>query len=228
MGVERRSGGLRHAGGWALRGWVHGYNRHMRLALAQLNFTVGAFEQTYEQGAPGRGPRPWRRRGPGRVLGARDDRLPAARPAPPRELRRARTSTCSRASPRLTDDGLGHRGRLRDPEHRRRRQAPVQHRGPLPPGRVVGRHHKTLLPTYDVFDEDRYFEPGAAVQPFDVQGRAPRADDLRGRLERPRLLAAAPLPARSGRASSPTAAPTCSSTSRRAPSRSARPRSAAT
>jgi NAD+ synthase (glutamine-hydrolysing) len=27
-------------------------------------------------------------------------------------------------------------------------------------GRVLGRAHKRLLPTYDVFDEDRYFEPG--------------------------------------------------------------------
>ncbi len=27
-------------------------------------------------------------------------------------------------------------------------------------GRIVSRHFKTLLPTYDVFDESRYFEPG--------------------------------------------------------------------
>src|SRR5688500_571983 len=27
-------------------------------------------------------------------------------------------------------------------------------------GRVASRHFKTLLPTYDVFDESRYFEPG--------------------------------------------------------------------
>ena len=27
-------------------------------------------------------------------------------------------------------------------------------------GRVVSEHHKSLLPTYDVFDEDRHFEPG--------------------------------------------------------------------
>ncbi len=30
-------------------------------------------------------------------------------------------------------------------------------------GRVVSRHFKTLLPTYDVFDEGRYFEPGPAT-----------------------------------------------------------------
>jgi len=29
-------------------------------------------------------------------------------------------------------------------------------------GRIVSRHFKTLLPTYDVFDESRYFEPGPA------------------------------------------------------------------
>ena len=32
-------------------------------------------------------------------------------------------------------------------------------------GRILLRQHKTLLPTYDVFDETRYFEPSAAVNP---------------------------------------------------------------
>ncbi len=32
-------------------------------------------------------------------------------------------------------------------------------------GRVVARHVKSLLPTYDVFDEHRYFEPGPAPEP---------------------------------------------------------------
>ncbi|MDP9174110.1 MAG: NAD+ synthase [Planctomycetota bacterium] len=31
-------------------------------------------------------------------------------------------------------------------------------------GKIVSRHFKTLLPTYDVFDESRYFEPGPAHQ----------------------------------------------------------------
>src|ERR1700693_3264354 len=30
--------------------------------------------------------------------------------------------------------------------------------------------HKSLLPTYDVFDEDRYFQPAAKVEPFDCGG----------------------------------------------------------
>ena len=31
--------------------------------------------------------------------------------------------------------------------------------------------HKSLLPTYDVFDEERYFEPADRVEPFDVHGK---------------------------------------------------------
>ena len=38
-------------------------------------------------------------------------------------------------------------------------------------GRVVHRFHKTLLPTYDVFDEDRYFEPAPPVEVFVHQGK---------------------------------------------------------
>jgi NAD+ synthase (glutamine-hydrolysing) len=38
-------------------------------------------------------------------------------------------------------------------------------------GQVVWRLHKSLLPTYDVFDEDRYFEPAKSTAPFSFQGR---------------------------------------------------------
>ncbi|MGH9456284.1 MAG: NAD+ synthase [Thermoanaerobaculia bacterium] len=38
-------------------------------------------------------------------------------------------------------------------------------------GRVVHRQAKTLLPTYDVFDELRYFEPGSAVSVVELFGR---------------------------------------------------------
>lgn len=37
-------------------------------------------------------------------------------------------------------------------------------------GKVVHTRHKSLLPTYDVFDELRYFEPGAAVDITSVNG----------------------------------------------------------
>lgn len=38
-------------------------------------------------------------------------------------------------------------------------------------GKVVWQLNKSLLPTYDVFDEDRYFEPAKSVTPFVFNGR---------------------------------------------------------
>ena len=38
-------------------------------------------------------------------------------------------------------------------------------------GKPIRKTYKSLLPTYDVFDEDRYFEPAARVEPFEVQGK---------------------------------------------------------
>jgi NAD+ synthetase len=38
-------------------------------------------------------------------------------------------------------------------------------------GKIVWRTHKSLLPTYDVFDEDRYFEPAKSTAPFAFNGR---------------------------------------------------------
>ena len=37
-------------------------------------------------------------------------------------------------------------------------------------GQPIRVSHKSLLPTYDVFDEDRYFQPASNVEPFDVDG----------------------------------------------------------
>ncbi len=39
-------------------------------------------------------------------------------------------------------------------------------------GRVLATRAKTLLPTYDVFDEDRYFEPAADNLPVEFNGQA--------------------------------------------------------
>jgi len=41
----------------------------------------------------------------------------------------------------------------------------------LKDGAVGGAFHKTLLPTYDVFDEDRYFEPAQGLQILEWNGR---------------------------------------------------------
>ena len=38
-------------------------------------------------------------------------------------------------------------------------------------GKISWRQQKSLLPTYDVFDEDRYFEPAKSVAPFEFKGR---------------------------------------------------------
>jgi NAD+ synthase (glutamine-hydrolysing) len=38
-------------------------------------------------------------------------------------------------------------------------------------GKVIHRIRKSLLPTYDVFDEDRYFEPAMDVAPVEIAGR---------------------------------------------------------
>src|SRR5947208_22525 len=38
-------------------------------------------------------------------------------------------------------------------------------------GEPIRKAHKSLLPTYDVFDEDRYFQPAARGQPFDLNGK---------------------------------------------------------
>jgi NAD+ synthase (glutamine-hydrolysing) len=51
---------------------------------------------------------------------------------------------------------VGYADRNEDPVGRPLHNAVALLRG----GRVVSRHFKTLLPTYDVFDESRYFEPG--------------------------------------------------------------------
>jgi NAD+ synthetase len=41
----------------------------------------------------------------------------------------------------------------------------------LQSGQIVWRQNKSLLPTYDVFDEDRYFEPAKSTAPFEFNGR---------------------------------------------------------
>lgn len=38
-------------------------------------------------------------------------------------------------------------------------------------GQLIGYHDKMLLPTYDVFDELRYFEPGQEIRVWDIRGK---------------------------------------------------------
>jgi NAD+ synthetase len=41
----------------------------------------------------------------------------------------------------------------------------------LQSGKILTHRTKTLLPTYDVFDEDRYFEPGTSNEPAEFNGQ---------------------------------------------------------
>ena len=43
--------------------------------------------------------------------------------------------------------------------------------GLLERGKPIRKMYKSLLPTYDVFDEDRYFEPATRIESFEVQGK---------------------------------------------------------
>jgi len=38
-------------------------------------------------------------------------------------------------------------------------------------GKLLGYQHKSLLPTYDVFDEQRYFEPASTLKPWIIDGK---------------------------------------------------------
>ena len=142
----------------------------MRLALAQLNLTVGAFDDTYRQASDAVG----RARAAGADLVVFSEL--ATTGYPPRDLlnheRFVRGSLeLLDAIAALSDDMVGlvvgcvmpNASPAGKPLFN---SAALCHRG-----RVAGRHDKTLLPTYDVFDEDRYFEPGRTLEPFEFRGR---------------------------------------------------------
>lgn len=141
----------------------------MRIALAQLNFTVGAFRANFlkmEQAID-------------QAKQSRADLLLftelASTGYPPRDLvNRAsfvdeNLALLDRVAS-LSDDRLGIiLGFVdRNPTSEGKslyNAAALCHRGT-----VAARRYKCLLPTYDVFDEDRYFEPALEVEPVDFRG----------------------------------------------------------
>jgi NAD+ synthetase len=142
---------------------------YMRLALAQLNFTVGAFDANFAKIADAAA----------RARRAGADLLLLSELAttgyPPRDLLNHTRFVESNLElrdrvARLSDADLGILVGVAEPnvagDGKPLFNAAVLCHG----GRVVARHHKTLLPTYDVFDEDRYFEPGGLVQPMLFKG----------------------------------------------------------
>ncbi|HEY7791193.1 MAG TPA: nitrilase-related carbon-nitrogen hydrolase, partial [Vicinamibacterales bacterium] len=142
----------------------------MRLALAQLNYTVGAFDANFAR----------MREAVERARAARADLVIftelAATGYPPRDLLShagfvdANLALVDRLAA-LTDDALGLLVGYAAPnpssEGKRLFNAvALCHRG-----RIAGTRMKSLLPTYDVFDEDRYFEPAHEVAPIEFKGR---------------------------------------------------------
>ena len=141
----------------------------MRFALAQLNFTVGAFDAIFARVAGAAAE--------ARAAGA--DLLVLSELAttgyPPRDL-------LNHAS--FIDDALAVRDRIAALSDAQLgiligtiEPNPAGAGKPLfntatlcHEGRIAAVHRKTLLPTYDVFDEDRYFEPGMSVEPMVFKG----------------------------------------------------------
>ena len=141
----------------------------MRLLLAQLNFTVGAFDQNFSKMADAVHQ--------GRVAGAEIVVFTelATTGYPPRDLLRHerfvdlnlelldRVAALTAGGPAVI---IGFVDRNRQADGKRLHNAVAL----CVDGRVVDRRFKSLLPTYDVFDEDRYFEPARDVAPMVFKG----------------------------------------------------------
>lgn len=137
----------------------------MRIALAQINFTVGAFDDNFTKIA----------RAVGRASEEAADLVVFSEMAttgyPPRDLLTQprfvdlnlelldRVATLSTGGPAVL---IGYVDRNSSATGKPLRNAVALCVG----GRVVARQHKVLLPTYDVFDEDRHFEPGGEIAPL--------------------------------------------------------------
>jgi NAD+ synthase (glutamine-hydrolysing) len=141
----------------------------MRIALAQLNPTVGALASNtekllavYDNAAA-----------QGVDLVVTPELFLSGYPPKDLLLRSGFTESCDRAVDRLavrTGGGpallVGHPTARRCPEGRIANGASL-----LSEGRVVTTVHKLLLPNYDVFDERRYFRPSSHIAPVEFKGR---------------------------------------------------------
>jgi NAD+ synthetase len=142
----------------------------MRFALAQLNFTVGAFEDNFV-----------RMRDAVERAGAAGADLVvfselAATGYPPRDLVARehfvdlnlelvdRLAKLSSAGPGIL---VGFVDRNQSAAGKTLYNAVAL----CDRGQIVGRRYKSLLPSYDVFDEDRYFEPATETSPLEFRGR---------------------------------------------------------
>ena len=130
----------------------------VRIALGQLNTTVGDLDG--QRRAPGRVGRPRDRRRRRRRSSSPSSRhrLPARGPRPAPGVRAATTSPRSTRSPRRPRAGATSSSGSSTARTRALHNAAAVLRG----GRVAARYHKCKLPNYGVFDEQRYFVPGEA------------------------------------------------------------------
>lgn len=141
----------------------------MRIAVAQLDYTIGAFEANLEK-----------MRRAVEEAGGRGAQLVlfselATIGYPPRDLldrsdfvqanlrQLERIAALSEGGPAVL---TGYVEPNRDSVGKPLRNAAALCAG----GRIVGRYHKCLLPTYDVFDEARHFEPGGEAVPVELDG----------------------------------------------------------
>ena len=141
----------------------------MRVALAQLNFTVGAFDRNFAKIADAAA----------RASAAGADLLLLSELAttgyPPRDLltHDSFVDASLRMRDRVAALSTSQLGIVVGSVERNDATGgkPLYNTAVLcHEGRAIGRHRKTLLPTYDVFDEDRYFEPGVEVSPVRFKG----------------------------------------------------------
>ena len=151
----------------------------MRIAIAQLDFRIADFDGIFAQAEAAAA----KARDAGADLLVFTELAISGYPPADLLLRRALHRRQPEAAWRP------HRGDVhrppRPPRRLRRSLPPAPQGRPLHNaaalcvgGRVVDRTFKTLLPTYDVFDEDRYFEPASASScPLvEIHGRAARGD----------------------------------------------------
>ncbi|MBI4521728.1 MAG: NAD(+) synthase, partial [Gemmatimonadetes bacterium] len=141
----------------------------MRIALAQLNFTIGAFDANFAR----------MERAVAQARAAAADLVVfselAATGYPPRDLLLrasfidANLALIDRIAA-LSDDRLGILAGFVDRNPRAEGKDLCNGAAVCHGGRVIARCHKTLLPTYDVFDEDRYFEPARTIAPVEFRG----------------------------------------------------------
>lgn len=143
----------------------------MRIALAQLNPTVGDFRANVD--ALLRAARQAAERG-AQVVAFPELSLPGY---PPRDLvergsfldrNEAELERLARETAALDVSVIcGYAGRASNPIGKRALNSAAI----LERGQILFRQHKTLLPTYDVFDEARYFRPAERVELFNLRGR---------------------------------------------------------